>query len=983
MEPSALNRSLPFILILLSTGLFVLLILFLLLFRNPISPPAHYVPFHASYKAHDLGLAKCASLHRFPLSLSDPPTVSSSSSSNQRSSNPRAVPGSPPLLLTGGILWDPEEGQKRADLLVQDGVIRSISCNFSSLPEGTRTIHIGGRFLTPGLVDMHSHIGVDSLPELSATDDTNEMTGPPVLPQVRTLDAFDPHDPALAHVLSGGLTTALVLPGSGDLIGGEAYAFKTRPVSNHSVEGMLVYAGSSQPRWRWMKMACGENPKGAFGQERGIFPSTRMGEAWSLRQAFSKARSLIRQQDAWCEAATNLQGPGERMDSDFPESLHLESLTALLRGHVRLNVHCYETHDLEMILRVLDEFNIPISSFHHALSAWKVPDLMLRANVTVATFTDLWGYKQEAMEASVHSPRTLLAHGVPVALKSDHPVLNSQFLLDEAAKARHYGLTEDQALQAITSIPASSMGLGDRLGRLLPGYDADLVIWDHHPLSLGTRPLQVIVDGQIQLDALDDLSIYPHPYQEGKGKEDEKERRKEGEEEEKGEKKNHGKDDKAHSEDITITNPSPSSFHAIEMNLGRIIQGQGSSWSASEEEKKGKELILVVENNRILCIGPDCDQAARQHPGDIYDMRKAWLIPGLVLTGVPLGLREIEQEDSTGDGEGSGDIPWEGGPTTPPITYAADGIGFGGPHLAAVSAAGITTVITPPLISEGMVSGVSVALNPRAPHGLDPQAFLQERLALHVTLGEAGKDAHTPSLSRQIALLRHLLIGHVRKEADEDVWASVAQGHTILAVHAHSERAISAILRLREEVRWAAHKAHYPGPGMQVTLIGGAEAHLMARELAQEKVPVILHPSRCQPLTWDMRRCLVGQPLTQYNALQTLERAGVHVAIGADDPGLARNLIWEAGWMLSGLREDGSPDAEADSRILTEESAIASVTWRVASALGLKVPGVGTLAEGSLARWVAYDGSPLQYGSRIMAMAGGGRGGVSCYPEQN
>ncbi|RKP12736.1 hypothetical protein BJ684DRAFT_6137, partial [Piptocephalis cylindrospora] len=843
--------------------------------------------------------------------------------------NPRAVPGSPPLLLTGGILWDPQEGQRRADLLIRDGIIHTIACNISSIPEGTRTIHIGGRFLTPGLVDMHSHIGVDSLPELSATDDTNEMAGSVVLPQVRTLDAFDPHDPALRHVLSGGLTTVLVLPGSGDLIGGEAYAFKTRPVSNHSVDGMLVYAGSSQPKWRWMKMACGENPKGAFGQERGLFPSTRMGEAWSLRKAFTEAQALTRRQDAWCEGARDLRGGGERMATNFPEDLALESLTALLRGHVRLNVHCYETHDLEMILRVLDEFQIPISSFHHALSAWKVPDLMLRANVTIATFTDLWGYKQEAMEASVHSPRTLLAHGIPVALKSDHPVINSQFLLDEAAKAHHYGLTQDQALQAITSVPARSMGLGDRLGRVLPGYDADLVIWDHHPLSLGTRPLQVIIDGQIQLDALDDLSTDPHPLkEEGKGK-----------------------------EDIQEEKVSQKESHTYTLrNLGRIYQGEGVSWSASVEE--GTELMLVVENNYIICLGPHCDREARQHPGDTYDMRGAWLIPGLVLTGVPLGLREIEQEDSTGDGEGSGDIPWDS--PDAPVTYAADGIGFGGPHLRAASAAGITTIITPPLISKGMVAGVSTALGPRASHGLEPDAFIQERLALHVTLGEAGKDEHTPSLSRQIGLLRHLLISHIRKEAEEDVWASVAQGHTVLAVHAHGERAISAVLRLREEVRWAARKAHHQGPGMRITLIGGAEAHLMARELAQEQVPVILQPSRCQPLTWDMRRCLPGQPLTPYNALQILEKAGVQVSIGASDPGLARNLIWEAGWMLSGLKDDESFQG------LTEEAAIASVTWRVTSALGLSVPGVGSLQEGTLARWVVYDGSPLQYGSRVM-----------------
>lgn len=241
-----------------------------------------------------------------------------------------------------------------------------------------------------------------------------------------------------------------------------------------------------------------------------LLPTLGMGEAYLFRQSFANAEALVRAQDDWCVAANNLgeQNDQQHLNSPFPENLSLESLAALLRGQVKLNIHCYETHDIEAMVRHSNEFQFNISSFHHALEAYKIPSILKRArnNITVATFADHWGYKKEAFGASPHGPKLLYEAGIPVALKSDHPVLNSQHMAFEAAKAAHYGLPPQEAFKAITSIPAQSLGLGHRVGSLKVGYDADVVIWDRSPLEIGATPLQVFVDG---LPSFEEKDIQP------------------------------------------------------------------------------------------------------------------------------------------------------------------------------------------------------------------------------------------------------------------------------------------------------------------------------------------------------------------------------------------------------------------------------------------------------------------------------------------
>ncbi|HAN31429.1 MAG TPA: amidohydrolase [Myxococcales bacterium] len=391
---------------------------------------------------------------------------------------PPGIRSRAPVLIQKGTLWTAKgDILPDTDLLIRDGKIVAIGRGLKA-PHNAQVVAAGGRVVTPGLVDMHSHLGVYSSPYASAHSDGNEMSSP-LTPMVRAVDSYDPEDPAIAKSLAGGVTTALILPGSGNVMGGEAAYVKLR--GRTTAEQLLPAAP------RAMKMAMGENPKRYYGK-KGRMPRSRMGHAWLMRKQLQAAEKLRAKQDKWDQAGA---GRGSR-----PMDRQLELLVALLKGEVYLQVHCYEVHDIETLLRVMNEFGVKVAAIHHALEAWKIPHLLKRNGVGVATFSDLWGFKMEAYDASVRGPSILDRAGVAVAIKSDHPVLPASTLMLEAAKAHHYGLPIQQALAAVTRIPAKLIGLGGRLGTLEVGKEGDVVIWDSAPLTtLGAKPTHVFVDG--------------------------------------------------------------------------------------------------------------------------------------------------------------------------------------------------------------------------------------------------------------------------------------------------------------------------------------------------------------------------------------------------------------------------------------------------------------------------------------------------------
>jgi imidazolonepropionase-like amidohydrolase len=289
-------------------------------------------------------------------------------------------------------------------------------------------------------------------------------------------------------IRSGGVTTSLVLPGSGNVQGGQAAYVKLRNVgtvggkrfikgdcievleingntvvSRYSIDIDLQYfcrdIGCASCSFglqfvemllanapRALKMACGENPKRVYGSMSQT-PDSRLGIGWLQRKQWYAAAQLKAQQDQWeCANATG------QVSEPYPEDIALEPLVAVLRNQARLMVHCYKVEDFEMMLRTANEFGFKIATFQHALEAWKIPDIMAANNVTIATFADSWGFKMEGFDASVKAPWILKQNGVNIALKSDHPVVFAKYLMFEAGKAHHYGLDAESALQAVTIV---------------------------------------------------------------------------------------------------------------------------------------------------------------------------------------------------------------------------------------------------------------------------------------------------------------------------------------------------------------------------------------------------------------------------------------------------------------------------------------------------------------------------------------------------
>jgi hypothetical protein len=308
-----------------------------------------------------------------------------------RERNARYIDGHAPTLIKNATVWvgEPAEGTApdaarkgagyswtRSDVYLEYGLIKRVepSIALSSVASDTVVFHAKGRPLTAGIIDMHSHAGVDPLPELWGDEDTNEMASD-ITPYVRAIDGFHPGDHQIQVIKSGGVTTSLVLPGSANNMGGEAFVIKhaAGKAGGRNETSAADMLADPDRNWRYMKMACGENPKRTYGRPGKQGPTSRLGESWEFRHAFEQATSLVREQDDWCDAAA--ASGVHHMKSYLPQELRWESLGALLRHQVRLNTHCYTIPDLEAFIDHTNEFKFKIQAFHHAHQTYLVPEV--------------------------------------------------------------------------------------------------------------------------------------------------------------------------------------------------------------------------------------------------------------------------------------------------------------------------------------------------------------------------------------------------------------------------------------------------------------------------------------------------------------------------------------------------------------------------------------------------------------------------------
>jgi imidazolonepropionase-like amidohydrolase len=377
------------------------------------------------------------------------------------------------IAITGGRIV-PMDGEpiESGTVLVVDGVITAVGADVA-VPGGIETVDATGRWVLPGFVDAHAHVGIDEEGVGWAGDDTNEMTDPNGA-RMRALDAINPADVGFDDALSGGVTTVVVKPGSGNPIGGQTVAIKTW---GRVIDEMVVKSPAS------VKSALGENPKRVYGDKKQL-PSTRQGVAAVIRDALTKAQDYRARRD---HAAQK----GEPFDRD-PTS---EVLVRVLDGELPWCQHTHRADDIATAIRLADEFGYRLI-VNHATEGFLLADLLAERGIPCIVGPLLTTRsKAELRQRTLANPGRLASAGVQVALTTDHPVVAIHFLVHQATFAVKEGMTPRDALTSITTNPAQMMGIADRVGALRPGLDGDVVIWDGDPLDVMSRAVRVFVGG--------------------------------------------------------------------------------------------------------------------------------------------------------------------------------------------------------------------------------------------------------------------------------------------------------------------------------------------------------------------------------------------------------------------------------------------------------------------------------------------------------
>ncbi|OIW22999.1 hypothetical protein CONLIGDRAFT_146023 [Coniochaeta ligniaria NRRL 30616] len=883
-------------------------------------------------------LATCAKLQTKPV---DPAGLG-------REKNARYVDGHKPTLIKNATVWvgEPAEGTSAedaragkgwswitADVFLEHGLIKRVEKDISleSVSKDVLVYEANGRPLTTGIIDMHSHAGVDSLPELWGNEDTNELSSD-ITPYVRSIDGIQPGDHQIQVIKSGGVTTSLVLPGSGNNMGGEAYVIKhaVGKADGRNETSAADMLADPDRTWRYMKMACGENAKRVYGKHGEHGPTSRLGESWEFRHAFEQAAKLVREQDDWCQAASTLGV--ESVRSYLPADLRWESLTALLRGQVHLNTHCYTIPDLEAFVDHTNEFKFKVRAFHHAHQTYLVPEILKRAYggdpPASAIFADNMWYKAESYVGSEHAGKYLWDEGLTPIYVSDNPVLNAQHVVFEAAKGYKFGLPYHAALHSVTTAPAERLGLGQRLGKVKPGFDADVVVWDSDPLSLGAAPVQVWIDGTAQFENPVELKK-PAPE---------------------------------------LIVPDESLGHIVEEPetvSSVIFTGISKSCLNNKAVESFKELyhfseVAVITNGKLTCVGL-CHSAikaanASPQPPKTIHLKKGCLTPSFVAFGSTLGLNAIDAEKDTDNG------------ASPNVfSRAADGLALGTKKLRVAHAYGITRAVSAPKFAGGATHhGTSAGFLTGAATTLESGAVFAPDAAVHYTLDLSAKRGEgTPSIAAAVGALRHKLLSAVSdlNTTISDAYSEAAYlrkvvtGQIPLAVTVHSADTISALLRVKSTVESAlASSSSSPDPpSLRLIIIGGAESHLVAEALASANVGVVLSPLFSYRKTWDQRRALTGAPLTNGTAVDVLLAAGVKTAIGLEEDyrvielGLLAGVVYANGGGRIGERE-----------------ALGLVGGNVWDMLGLEKE------KGEKEHFVVWEGSPFEIGSRVRGVGGGG-----------
>ncbi|MBI3549356.1 MAG: amidohydrolase family protein [Elusimicrobia bacterium] len=851
------------------------------------------------------GLAACAGQHSAP-----PKTPAATSTQAPTPQAPETtvvrhatvLPSSGPVVTDGAVAFS--EGK-----LVFVG-------KDSDVPtfQNAKTIEARGRFVTPGLIDGHSHLGVGGSPEVWAHSDFNEGTAP-VTAEVSAAHGFWPQDPGLRRAAAGGITSLLALPGSANLIGGRGFPVKLKFGRTASE---MRFPGAKDS----LKMACGENPKRVYGKNQKRSPSTRMGNVAGYRQAFAQAQDYAAKRKEYDnKLKKNPDGAGVPPTRDLKN----ETLAAVMNGDLLVQNHCYRADEMQIMLEVADEFGFTIRAFHHALEAYKLRDKIVVKNTAIATWADWWGFKFEAYDGIRENAGLFTEAGGRATIHSDSEI-GIQRLNQEAAKAlwraRDAGIsvTEEQALRWITLNPAWLMGVDNVTGSLEKGKMADLVVWDRTPLSVYAKAEKVFADGVQTYDA---------------------------------------KTGASNTSDFELSARAEVPIKAAEVKLPPAIEAAkpGDPAPLPIPDKadactviRGAAVLaesgilesgsVVLRGGRIASVGKEAGDPAGCR---VVEGAGRVLAPGFIEPNSHLGVMEITYEESTKDTGPRESKPED---AVHAALRASENVNPESEALPVARGGGITSAVTIP--GAGLVSGQS------AHFSLDGRV-LKPSIAMYAALGESGAETIHSSRGDAMDRLKEVLSdareyakrrqefeqNRMRKVAasrgDLEALQPVLAGRMPLVVRVDRASDIRAALALKKEF------------GLRLVLSHAAEAWKVAAELAQAKVPVIVRPMDNLPANMDVKGA-------RMDAAALLSAQGVSVLISTfGDPQGARTLPQEAG--------------NAVAWGLEYSQAIRAISTNVADAFGLEG---GRIAAGARADLVLWNGDPLELSSRPVGMWIGG-----------
>ena len=405
---------------------------------------------------------------------------------------------SPTVLLKNANIYDGDGNEFLGhDLLIRSGKIEKLAndIDITSIDGELEVLDLTGMWVTPGIIDIHSHMGVYSAPGVKTSSDGNEATSP-VTADVWAEHSVWTQDPQFSLALQGGITTFHVLPGSANLIGGRGTTFKN--IQSNTIQGMKFPSAPHS-----LKMACGENPKRVYGSRKRA-PSTRMGNVAGYRKAWIDADKYQKRLNSY-ETKSN---EAKEIVSPPTRDLELETLVGVLNDEILVHNHCYRAEEMAMMIDVAKEFGYKITAFHHAVEAYKIADLLADNNICGALWADWWGFKHEAYDMVQENVAIIdqARNGTGCAIVHSDDAIGIQHLNQEAAKALAAGnrsgfdISKARAIMWITLNPAKAAGISDVTGSLVAGKNADVVIWNKNPFSVYSIAQKVFIDGNLMFD---------------------------------------------------------------------------------------------------------------------------------------------------------------------------------------------------------------------------------------------------------------------------------------------------------------------------------------------------------------------------------------------------------------------------------------------------------------------------------------------------